>query len=450
MIEINALVFMAMSELLVILLVVVVGMVIVAMKRRKNDQKAAEMLIDRVKKNRTARREKIRCLLNGKYQYQDEQLDQAVRDFSKIESGFYKKLIDLYLARAYKTVAKLDQEVEAITEPYFSLALPVVDVNGVSEEESECEATRLRTANERLKEELAVSMNTLGRMLSEYSDCLCEEPTLPTKGAAGGLSPLLMNELIGNAQTESGEAASSTTDESIEVSRDELLEIPDDLDEMEVETAAESSAPDEPAQPAIDLDQTPLEDISDEMMTALELGSDEQHEAPDDLGEVMVETADEPSVATDSSAPDEPPQPAIDLDQTPLEDISDEILDAVQQTSDLEPQESKPDQLSDDEIDELEQVATQIEDMVVDASEVEQVSKPEPKPEMEFDVDDIDALLAAAVEASEEVEESPDPDDILDQIQKGQNPGQEIDDPVVGADEPAIQTLTPDKKNPKK
>lgn len=423
MIEIDPLIVMTMGEVLVILFVIIVVMVALAMKRKTNDRKAVEELIERLKKNRATRRDKIRCMLNGKYHYQDEQLDQAVNDLSKIEKGFYQKFIDLYLGREHKALSKFDQKVEEITEPYFNLALPEVAGEAASEDESKDEIARLREANDKLKEELAVSMNTLGRMLSEYSNILGEETALPKEENGDEspspveslaeasddsndmddvLSPVLMDTRSEAPQTEEVEAE-SPTEEPVEVSGDELLEIPDEIDEVTADSIDDLLAAEgQPSQPEIDPNQTPLEDI------------------PDDFVATMQESVDEEK----TEAVEETLQ-----------------LNEASTVSDVD-QETQNDSLPEDVMSELEQVASQIDDLVVETPEEEPAPKPPPEPEPEFDVDDIDALLAAAVEIPAEIEENPNPDDILDELQEAQDLGQSIEDMIDEAqnsDNPVVE-----------
>lgn len=382
----NSTIVMVMGEALLILFVVCIVMVVLAMKRKASDRKAAELLIKKLKKDRSARREKFRCLLNGKYHYQDDQLDQAVRDLSKSEAELYQEFIDIYLGRDSKRLGKLDQKIEAATEHYFGLELPVITEAETSEADDSRQITRLEAANKKLKEELAVSMDTLGRMLSEYSDVLKRE-SQQAEGEACDETP----------------ATENMDDEQPEANLEETP-VEDAVDELPVEksnTSLNLAGGGLAAMAGVDSDglNSP---VAEETVGA---AGDENLEASNELGDMTVDSINE--LLNSVEHPEEEPV----TDETDQESVEPEV-----------------DELPENVLDELEEVASQIDGMAI--NEVDQAS------ENVTAVDDIDELLASVaevkpVETAEpavEVNETPDPDEILEELQKAQALGQEIDE----------------------
>ncbi len=362
MIEIDPIIIMAMGEALLVLLITIIVMVALAMKRKNNDKKAAETLVSKLKKERSARDEKIRCMLNGKYCYEDGDLDSLVRKFSKSERRFYQKFITTYLNRDHEKLSKLDREFDAATDPFFNIELPSsAEATNDAEKQS---ISQLQLENEKLKEELGVSMKTLGRMLGEYANILDEEKQEEKK------------EVV-----EASADEAPTTDEHIEIAEEEpssaAIEVADEVPSVdELLEVTQKIASDDDL-----LDEQPEEESSNESgeNESLEITEEVSADSVDDLLESIGVAEEGKESTTDTT-----------------DDLPKEVLD------------------------DLERVANEIDEMAVEV----------PGKTEEREVDDIDALLAetaAEVEAVETNEEAGDPDDILDELQKAQDLGQEIE-----------------------
>lgn len=348
-----------MGEAILVLLITIVVMITLAMKRKNNDKKAAEILVSKLKKERSVRDEKIRCMLNGKYHYKDGDLDSSVRKFSKSERRFYQKFITTYLNRDHENFSKLNREFDAATDPFFNLELPS-SAEGAAGAEKES-ISRLQLENEKLKKELGVSMKTLGQMLGEYANILDEEKQEEKNGA--------VEEVVEGRADEVSTDAAPTTNEPIESAEEEP-----------------SSAVTEVADEVPSVDEQPEEESSNDPSKnePLEIIEEVSADSVDDLLE------------------------SIGVAEEGKESISDTT-----------------DDLSKEVLDDLERVAIEIDEMVVE----------EPSKTEESKVDDIDALLAETatdavveeVETVETSEEASDPDDILDELQKAQDLGQEIE-----------------------
>ncbi len=402
MIEIDPIIIMAMGEALLILLIIVIVMAVFAMKRISNDKKAAETLVGKLKEDRSNREEKVRCMLNGKYHYKDENLGSSVRKFSKSERCFYQTFIKTYLNRDYKKLSNLDMEFDRATTPYFDIELPSPTDEGAEKEKDE-QLSKLKKDNKKLKEELGVSMKTLGRMLGEYANILdeekleakskeAEEVTEDSTAAEASLSPALMEEL-----SESDEAIEATETEGLleisEVDTDdssaaELIEIEEEepVHETTPDTSTETSAPEESIET-----ENEISNKSESLKTA--------------------EEADEP--ATDS-----------------VDDLLESIGIPAEEGADTD------DELSNEVLDDLDKVAHEIDELVVE--------EPEETPESE--IDDIDALLEESSTHPEPEASEESADDIIVELQKAQEIGQEIENLIDKEQELDIPSTEDDKK----
>lgn len=171
MIEINSLWLMLLGELAVVFLLGCLAFIYLAMRRKSQDRKAAYTLAAAVKRGEQHRIEEIRKWLESRYQYQNEALDKMVDDLVKGEREFYQTLIDLYLQRDASALVKVNVVVEKLTDLYRSLKLPQTSVveNTGNGDDTDAKTTSLREENKRLTEELRVTMDSIGRMLHEYS-----------------------------------------------------------------------------------------------------------------------------------------------------------------------------------------------------------------------------------------------------------------------------------------
>jgi hypothetical protein len=173
MIEVSSLVLMVFSEILLVSIFValVLGVGILVKKRR--DHGAAVTLIARIKEDESRRKGETAKIMEKQHGLQGDVLDKTVKKISREEKLFYQNMINLYLRRDADSLMNLNVDFEGAVEPYRTLDVsPGGATEGAGDagsvEESE-EMERLRQENERLSDELRITMDTMGRMLNEYS-----------------------------------------------------------------------------------------------------------------------------------------------------------------------------------------------------------------------------------------------------------------------------------------
>jgi len=221
MTEIDSLYLMLLLELLALLSVVCVAMVVVLLLRASRERRAINRLVGLVKEDSGRRQEETRSLLEKRFGYEGEVSKKIARKLSRKELGFYQTLINLFIKRDAKAMGELNIVFEDAVAPYRELDVSkqaaVQEVVHVAEKsvasvspeeespvaEDDGELQRLRIENQQLLEELQLTMNTLGGMLSQYS-AMCEGDA---NAGAEAMAKML----------DEGEDSTSTGDESAEL-----------------------------------------------------------------------------------------------------------------------------------------------------------------------------------------------------------------------------------------
>ncbi len=175
MIEINSVIAVFVGEALIALLIVFVIMLLISMKRKGRDRAAATGLIKKVSKGGEMREQELLDLLGEDSGIDDESLKSYIKGIQEQERGLYQHVIQLYLKRDVQMLAKIDQQVQALAEPYRQLLSEKsgeTEMDPALQEEIEkikAEQERLRSDNERLAAQLGVAMETMDEVSSEYS-----------------------------------------------------------------------------------------------------------------------------------------------------------------------------------------------------------------------------------------------------------------------------------------
>lgn len=255
MIEISSLVALIVGEILVGLVILSGLLLLFTLLRKQRIRKAAQHLAERVQVDKAKRSERLKTLLTDGYHLQSPQLDQTLHGMMQTEMTLYQNMLNGFLKDDQVSLQQIDVDVENLVLSYQSLgglvsqdASPSTSLAGGSEEVEE-----LKAENERLAEELKVTMDTMGRMLNEYS-------TMFADGAEGFPAAAV-------AETPESGAAPLASDTEDEIS----ASVPDDL-----VSQAESTN-----------DDLAIPDMTDQELSESSLSElDEQFEAVDDVGSI--------------------------------------------------------------------------------------------------------------------------------------------------------------------
>jgi membrane-associated HD superfamily phosphohydrolase len=343
MVEVSSLVAMIVVEVIIGLLVLSGLLVLFMMLRKGRIRKAATHLAERVKTDKSKREQRLKALLQGRYGYADAELEQTLHNMMQTEMLLYQNMINGFLKDDQKHLQQIDVDVENLVLGYQGLDVPesTGDVSPASASDDDGEITKLKEENERLSEELRVTMDTMGRMLNEYSTMF-----------AGG--------------SEVNEGAAPPAPEA-----------PAENDQVD-----ESVAQEQPEEPA-SIDPAPVEDtavdeIASELTSATEIPDvsteelqnstayEEPAPAVEDQATQAAEVEENASLDEDAAEADEEVSEIIDE----VMEIADEMIEESEQTQQADAQEQTGESLVDD----LETIDIEIPDAdeaLLDSSEAE-------------------------------------------------------------------------------
>ncbi|MGD8956531.1 MAG: hypothetical protein PVJ03_04305 [Chromatiaceae bacterium] len=146
---------------------------------RRRDNQAIETLVARVNKSRAQRESVIEGFLAERMQMSGAALEQAKVAMLRGELALLQRFAGIYRRRDADAAARFDTELAAALGPYQQLEAYAEPLQGEHRAVDRAEIEALRADNLRLSEELTVTMETMSRMLNEYS-------TLFAGGVPGG------------------------------------------------------------------------------------------------------------------------------------------------------------------------------------------------------------------------------------------------------------------------
>lgn len=363
---------------------------------RRRDKRAISALVAGTRKGKEARLAEISAFLSGQFGMRDEALGLAVRTVYKAEVGLIQAFASTYLQRDAQSAANFRGKIEAGNEPYWALSGEA----GAASESASSDATeatdtnddvpaddgeikRLQGENVRLSEELRVTMDTMSRMLTEYSTIFAKD------GAVADITVVDEADSLPDSPTEvaaaTPEAAveavpADAADAEMPTEPDAILAVPEaaEDDDPDAIFAAASAAPSSEAVatgPVTDVDESEAVVDPDAILAALDAVEDDDPDAifaaasaapagdavatgpatdvdeaeadvdsnailaetdvvDDDDPDAIFATASEPMAATaDPVDEDEAVRFAVDLDSD-MKDLSDDD-EAVSQALDL-------------------------------------------------------------------------------------------------------------------
>ncbi|MCP3670446.1 MAG: hypothetical protein GY814_08420 [Gammaproteobacteria bacterium] len=173
MTTISSLWFMLLVEGLIATTLVSVVLVGLTIMREQKDRAATARLVQKIKKDGVRRRDETRKLMQYKFGFEDEVAKEIATQSSREENRFYQNIINCYLQRDAVGFENIYIEFEGMIDHYRSLEPPGCGGGGpvaeaVAVDESE-EIRRLTIENKRLSDEVGVTMQTMSRMMDEYS-----------------------------------------------------------------------------------------------------------------------------------------------------------------------------------------------------------------------------------------------------------------------------------------
>jgi hypothetical protein len=147
---------------------------------RRRDAEAIAALVGRAKKSRVPREAAIEQFLGEGLGLSGDALQRTKARLVRAELGLLQRFAMVYRRRDADAAACFDLDMGSLLQPYHALH---ADVREEQEPVAPGELEDLRAENRRLSQELRATVETMSRMLNEYSSMF-------TSGAQGGEAPI--------------------------------------------------------------------------------------------------------------------------------------------------------------------------------------------------------------------------------------------------------------------
>ncbi len=235
MVTISSLWFMIMIELLIATTLVSVLLIAFAIMRKLRDRKVAVSIINKVKEDEARRIAETKKIMLHKFGFDDERAEELAVKIGREERAFYQEVINMYLRRDANALDNLNITFEATVDPYRTLQPPGGGGSASLPANDYKEMKRLKEENKRLSEEIAVTMQTMGRMLSEYSAMFAEKAK--EQAANAREEKVVQEEKTENSAKDVGHVGANMIEEMDDLS---------DLDPQQDKDLKEVAAPENP------------------------------------------------------------------------------------------------------------------------------------------------------------------------------------------------------------
>jgi len=301
------------AEVLLVLFVLLFISWLRAGAARRRDAKAVKQLIASVRKAKPDREKTIEQFLANNMGLQGQALQEYKVKLMREEMRLLQGFADVYRRRDATAAASFQITAEPALDAYHGLSgdgSALVEGAGVEADEGELEA--LRKENARLSEELSVTMDTMSRMLSEYSTMFSsseEAASVPTADPATAMDEVAEASVrdvpaLDEAELDIGDAVEPETvsAEAAGDAQESLMEGGGEILDTLADETAEVAGLDEPAG-ALDQEQDAAsgsveEELGLEMDSELDTGVDDL----DALFDEDEETEEEKAGAENSIA----------------------------------------------------------------------------------------------------------------------------------------------------
>jgi len=452
MIEVNSVLFMGLWELVLLLVAADVVIITRFVIRRRREKASIDRLVALVKQDAEQREQETRKLLEKKYGYSDETLEKTTKKIVREEKRIYQTLANLFTTRDSVAMESLNINFEEAVEPYRTLDISKVveaaDAGG-GVEDNGAEVERLKGLNQQLNEELKISMNTIGRMLHEYSS-MSGEAGADKHDQDGVAEPLIEeqsledssqvaieeNEVaVADDMVSSVEAVSQEMDEAAAVILDEkeAVEGPDIDSATLVGMFQEDDQDDEIAASPINMDATETPAGEENQSPEPELAEASEKNEP--VEDILAQEIDEVLESHEAALTDVEAEEGGDEVTDPAEDL---LAQAINET--LESHETPLPDLKEEEIeDEGEAVLDSAEALLAQTMGETVESRETPPPELkegetdskeEVASDPAEALLAQAINETLESHETALPDFVEEEVVEEEDAEKQLSDEI--------------------
>jgi hypothetical protein len=309
------------------------------------------VLIAKIKQGKAEREQTLTQFLSQQAGLSGAALEKAKVAMLRAELGFLQRLDGVYRKRDADALARFDAELFAAVEPYHGLE---IDVGGTidavdGEPADSAELEHLRKENKRLSDELTITMETMSRMLNEYS-------TMFAGADAGGTAPI--GAAAASVAGAAGAAVAATGSDDA-VSEDAMRAVsdveesaaaPDIVDSLDAELPGEIEPVADDQEAAVlfdDIEVAPGEAEADVETGEAEATAVDGDELAGSEIEITADVEDEAETLEDAESlfdididvdqkiADVPDETAVDIDSSPVE-VEDPVAEILRQAQSQE------------------------------------------------------------------------------------------------------------------
>jgi len=271
----------------------------------RRDRKAIQQLVARVRKGKEDRGRAIASFLSEQMGLTGADLEKMKVAILREELRLMQAFADIYTRRDAGAAARFQLSVEASVAPYHALRGAGAYGDPESQVDS-AELEALRRENTRLSEELAVTMDTMSRMLSEYSGMFADSGEgHDTLGAAPTGIRNMPGEDVEEVESASIESAAQPSDSGAPI----LISSDDDRVEEATVLTEEGVMGLEPEHAATAAVDVPWSDAEEENLEAKKIDAQPETDPLEEgLGNLFdsddLAVLDEPTDESESEQPD--------------------------------------------------------------------------------------------------------------------------------------------------
>lgn len=282
------------GEVLLILFVLLFVHWLRSLAAARRDRAAVAALVARVNESRERRKQEIADYLKRTFGMQGAAADPVQASILREELRLLQRFGLIYRKRDAASVENLPMFLEAAFEPYQALtggsatleaASPMLDADMAELEE-------LRRENKRLSEELSVTMDTMSRMLSEYSTMFAGGSAMLVDSAMDALDdeePEMQTDIPGDVDDDLPMRAPHIDQSMLDIGDEDELSAADS-DAATAQLLDDQASDDVDEEPAVEEDGPDLLEIDDLVESAAQ--GQVQSESDDDLSLGLTSAVD--------------------------------------------------------------------------------------------------------------------------------------------------------------
>ena len=200
------------AELVLLLLVLLSVAWFRGWAARRRDERAIRLLVTRIRNSRAERETGIERFLDERMGLSGAELAQAKQAILQSELVLLKRFAEVYRGRDADAAARFDADLVTALTPYHELKADNVVVASEAAPADNSELERLREQNRLLSNELSGNMETMSKMVREFSTLLAG-----SSGDAAAAPAATTEPSTGGVRSDSAAASeSSAADESAE------------------------------------------------------------------------------------------------------------------------------------------------------------------------------------------------------------------------------------------